>query len=711
MAPDLSQYSTEELLAAYEGAKPAAVAPDLSGFSTEELLAAYNANQSPRTWGETFSDIGKGLAKSSVGVQGLFGPLLGPSFQVQKTVQDALGDPQYRGAGKAERIISQGISTLPYAAMGGGMLSAIGTGAGGEIAKELGAPEWLGEIIGGVGGGAIQNLGGKFAKGAGQKATALENRALGFTKADLAMSARREGLDAFDYVKQADGSIKKIPISNPSTQLENALEITKADGLLKGGTDPISVFKTAARRQDELGAQIREVLSKADEAFAGKNILPKFEIAENYIKTKASKVDKSKLEKILNTFKGALEGEIVTPSVLQNEKILLANKAYAAGSEYVKPFDEALAADLRVAIEGLADAATGQQGLLGRLNALHGSYQAIGNKLRVEAAKGGLPDPTGFFSNLSRTTDGVMGGAIAGSIVGQTSGVPGVGTVIGLGTSAASKGLQSSGARRLTAGIFRKIESADKKIPSSGIFSLGRQKSLWLSGVPAMGEATERLQNQQESRQRSQTQSPQASSSAKNIGRQLEPTPTQKEAVPSPQHAQNPASNQASFNRTSSNGYRPNPLFAVRKGMEDGRPNIQMVEAEIDKDPYFSALYEAESSRNPTAKNPESSATGGFQFIRATAKSLGLEDPTDLAASFDAVKKLTAEIDAVADGDPRMRYAGHYLGVPLLRKYLAGSKLTDAEQAQVSYLKSKALPRFMRIYMRIAQQRAGVTEA
>lgn len=130
---------------------------------------------------------------------------------------------------------------------------------------------------------------------------------------------------------------------------------------------------------------------------------------------------------------------------------------------------------------------------------------------------------------------------------------------------------------------------------------------------------------------------------------------------------------------------------------------IQEIEKEIDKDPYYSALYEAESGRNPKAKNPESTASGGFQFIKSTAKSIGLDDPFDLGKSFDAVKQFTDSHREVFGEDPALLYSAHYLGETVLRKVLKGLDLTEKEEAQVRYLQEKALPRFMRIYNKKAR--------
>jgi hypothetical protein len=142
-----------------------------------------------------------------------------------------------------------------------------------------------------------------------------------------------------------------------------------------------------------------------------------------------------------------------------------------------------------------------------------------------------------------------------------------------------------------------------------------------------------------------------------------------------------------------------NDLFQ-RADMRD----VKVVEAEIDQDPYLSALYETESGRNPKAKNPKSTASGGFQFIKRTAASLGLEDPFDLDQSLTAVRKLTDEHIKLFGDDPAVLYSAHYLGSPLLRKVQRGAELTTKEQEIVDSLLEKALPRFLRIYKRVADR-------
>lgn len=58
---------------------------------------------------------------------------------------------------------------------------------------------------------------------------------------------------------------------------------------------------------------------------------------------------------------------------------------------------------------------------------------------------------------------------------------------------------------------------------------------------------------------------------------------------------------------------------------------------------YLDRTAQIESSGNPHAKNPHSSAAGLFQFTRGTAKQYGLTDPFDAAASTNAAGQLAAD--------------------------------------------------------------------
>jgi hypothetical protein len=57
---------------------------------------------------------------------------------------------------------------------------------------------------------------------------------------------------------------------------------------------------------------------------------------------------------------------------------------------------------------------------------------------------------------------------------------------------------------------------------------------------------------------------------------------------------------------------------------------------------YLARTAQIESSMNPNAKNPNSSASGLFQFIDSTARDYGLTNPFDPVASTDAAARLAA---------------------------------------------------------------------
>jgi hypothetical protein len=83
---------------------------------------------------------------------------------------------------------------------------------------------------------------------------------------------------------------------------------------------------------------------------------------------------------------------------------------------------------------------------------------------------------------------------------------------------------------------------------------------------------------------------------------------------------------------------------------------------------YLARTAQIESSFNPNAKNPNSSATGLFQFINSTARQYGLENPLDPVASSDAAARLARDNAATLrsalgrDPSPAELYLAHQQG-------------------------------------------------
>ena len=121
-------------------------------------------------------------------------------------------------------------------------------------------------------------------------------------------------------------------------------------------------------------------------------------------------------------------------------------------------------------------------------------------------------------------------------------------------------------------------------------------------------------------------------------------------------------------------------------------------EAEIKKDPWLSLSYFMESSNGKFLKNPESSASGPFQMINATAKAVGVNaKDLDFTDDIEGMKKLKAEyLSQGIKNDPIALYAAHYLGVPTLKKWQNGDNLTAKQQKQVDDLQNILIPRAKR---------------
>lgn len=73
-------------------------------------------------------------------------------------------------------------------------------------------------------------------------------------------------------------------------------------------------------------------------------------------------------------------------------------------------------------------------------------------------------------------------------------------------------------------------------------------------------------------------------------------------------------------------------------------PRFVQAEAQYGLPPnYLAQTANIESRFNPNAKNPNSSASGLFQFTKGTAKDYGLANPFDADASIDAAARLAAD--------------------------------------------------------------------
>ena len=146
------------------------------------------------------------------------------------------------------------------------------------------------------------------------------------------------------------------------------------------------------------------------------------------------------------------------------------------------------------------------------------------------------------------------------------------------------------------------------------------------------------------------------------------------------------------------------PDISLDEIPKEPEKRVAYVEKLIDQDPVDAAIYQLESGRNPFAKNSTSTASGAFQLIKKTASKLGVKDVFDIADNYKGYLKLKAENQKVLENlgmdpnDGEALYSLHYLGAPVFKKLINGDDLSEKEQSQVDYLKSKVLPKFNKIY-------------
>lgn len=130
--------------------------------SWEDVAIGPPAAVPERSWSDTAANLGKSFARGAVGL-GSFVSGFAPmemakrisgiptaGDQVEAARQRFIGDPQYADASTVERYAGAAAEAAPGAALGGGLLSALLAGVGGEAASDIGLPRWSGNIVGGV---------------------------------------------------------------------------------------------------------------------------------------------------------------------------------------------------------------------------------------------------------------------------------------------------------------------------------------------------------------------------------------------------------------------------------------------------------------------------------------------------------------------------------------------------------------------------------
>ncbi|TXH58986.1 MAG: hypothetical protein E6Q97_00825 [Desulfurellales bacterium] len=338
------------------------------------------------------------------------------------------------------------------AAVGAGLggATAFGEGEGGAGNRIVDALK--GAAIGGtVGGGATGILEGAkggvkyLAEKAPQWAENQYNAAMGAGKGMLAKSARQEGIQT--------GKGQRV-----ETELKKALRAVREDGVLDGAKTSADILETANAKASALSKEIGSTIDRADQALNGQKVYPEFTNAINYIETKAPANEREGLRKELNRWMEAVKSEgDGSLSFLQNQKIQLGNRTYAAGQQTADDFDKALTADFRETIEKTSDKVLPNNPRpVRKLNSELANYMKVFDVLEDAVATNEGRTVGKNAMAIAKTTGGIMGTTIGGLLA--TGGNPLGGVAGGIGGTIALW-LQTPGGKMKLA---RSLEKAAK---------------------------------------------------------------------------------------------------------------------------------------------------------------------------------------------------------------------------------------------------------
>lgn len=536
-------------------------------------------------------------------------------------------------------------------------------------------PLRAGLIGGGVGlaGSVLANKLGGLLDDATLQADRLKTSAYGVTTADIGKELRKVS-DITDFVDDID----QIP-------LVRTIEKYEKRGIIDAGQNALDNARSVHDLQNEISKKLTGVLSEVDSVVPGKadfqlsNTLKYIGTLTGTAKEEAGQIAGKEVDALAAQIGG---GKLADLQQLKTGLNYMWGKAPTASDAIKANVIKALRSDLRQEIENRVDAAaiagvvkpeSQVPGLVKALNKEWGEGAALKDVMTKNIAKVYGGDVVDDVFRSIRTTEG--------------GGVPMLASAVTGNPLYAAAGVLMNAARVPT--MKSKIADTLREVDQIGSLGSGIIPGLTAKNI---GKAI------------------QEGGTARNFEQIYEASKGDKPYVSSVMPPEKPAATKedvSSLMNEIRGLTKAKPLnedirsMFEDKAMSDEKPkakNIADIEAKIDADPYYSALYEIESSRNPLATNKESSAKGGFQLIDSTAKALGVKDPLDLEQSFEGIKKLTEAHKQKFGDNPKMLYAAHYLGETTLRKAMKGEPLTDAEAAQIKFLVKKLWPRLEKIY-------------
>lgn len=535
-------------------------------------------------------------------------------------------------------------------------ISGAGAAEGGEnTLSEASKTALLGSAVSATG-----SVAGRALDKTGLNSTRFKLSSYGIGLGDIKKQTRKLGDDLADVADD-------IPIVKAINRYEGA-------GIINSGNDVLDNFKNVLEAQGVVNNELQGVLSQADEVLTP---FPAFQtdITEDYISRLTGKARDNATAAAKEEI-AALQGQIGRGTLADLQKLKVGLNYKFDQNPYSEDVIKAIRSDLRAEIENRVNSAAKNKlipkDLDGQVKALNSEWGDLAD-IKSSFANGVVKK---YGSNAVEDVLGGLrtsGGAGSLNVMSAASGNPIFAATGALLNAARSK--EGLSALSDVARDFKvPLEAIGKTIPE---VVTGRSTAQALGSGNSIREALGG-----KPQEKKDTKQQQSDESVLDLINQI-------------QQLRN-AKQKDTQEKKASPKTLPDDLFSKSKTVE--KKDVKAVESEIDKDPYLSALYEAESGRNPSAKNPKSSASGGFQFINSTAKAVGLKDPFDLAQSKDAVEKLTEPHKKEFGDDPSTLYAAHFLGATLLRKVLNDKPLKPEEEKNVKELINVALPRFEKIY-------------
>lgn len=515
--------------------------------------------------------------------------------------------------------------------------------------------------------------------------------------------------------------------------IQKQIEVVKASGFLDNApnnADALKIHLDKGRAQ--VGQSIQRMINEGDSIVKGQEPLPSFTKAQEYIN---SFRDSTK-QKLTKEFNSILDDYINEPGkgfkklAKYNDKLQKETNFDQATPKEVTQLKRFAAYDLRKFTENLWDESLPQKaGEWAKANEQFSALSSLGKTLNKRMAK----NEPGFLSTLTTPVGSgpfVGAGGIGAATLGAGAALPVAGGA--WVARALLKATQNTKPISYASGVG-KLADAANKVGSDASKAAALAKSLsnnsnYIGASQALATSGQKIDEPQDPKsslaKRSQTQESSARSSLlNNQGNKPERKTQSLKQIEAPyiprdesgkfiKHTKaNISATQDRIRSALVDSY--NELKTMEKKPAKTKqvdPKIAEIEARIDADPVDSTIYEMESSRNPLAKNPTSTASGGFQLLKKTAASLGVKDVFDLEQNYQGYLRLKDEAKRFVE-EPSDYYAFHYLGQPTFLAWKRGKVLTNKQQSQVDFLEEKLLPKFERIYRAKLKKKSGMVEA